>query len=263
MTDFELCYELGRRLRPEVWEEFDTAKEFMEALRLGRREQGKYFDEVSKNVVCQIPVDYYKYERGEMRQDGQPGFATPTGRVELWSTAFNQFGDDPLPYFLEPEFGPANPELMKEYPYILTTGARTTAFFHSEHRQIAYLRELNPDPIVEINPKVAKDLGITDGQWVRMWSPFGECVEKARITETVDEKTIHAQHAWWFPEEDGSEPNLYGNFRSNINNLLPNDHYGKLGFGAPNKCLVCNIEPVSESYDTDMDLIWEKFGKLV
>ena len=75
--------------------------------------------------MSQIPVDYYKYERGEMRQDGQPGFATPTGRIELWSTAFNQFGDDPLPYYLEPEFGPGNPELMKEYPFILTTGART------------------------------------------------------------------------------------------------------------------------------------------
>ena len=38
---------------------------------------------------------------------------------------------------------------------------------------------------------------------------------------------------------------------------------GKLGFGAPNKCLICNVEPVAENYDTDMDLIWEKFGKLV
>ena len=116
---------------------------------------------------------------------------------------------------------------------------------------------------MEINPQVALDLGIADGQWVRLRSPFGECVEKARVTETVDEKTVHAQHAWWFPEEDGSEPNLYGNFRSNINNLLPNDHYGKLGFGAPNKCLVCSIEPLVENYDTDMNLIWEKFGKLV
>ena len=86
---------------------------------------------------------------------------------------------------------------------------------------------------------------------------------KARVSEIVDEKTVHAQHGWWFPEEDGSEPNLYGNFRCNINNLLPNGHMGKLGFGAPNKCLICNIEPVSESYDTDMAVVWEKFGKLV
>ena len=83
------------------------------------------------------------------------------------------------------------------------------------------------------------------------------------MSNIVDESTVHAQHAWWFPEEEGSEPNLYGNFRSNINNLLPNFHFGKLGFGAPNKCFVCKIEPIEESYDTDMTEIWEKFGKQV
>ncbi len=65
------------------------------------------------------------------------------------------------------------------------------------------------------------------------------------------------------PRTDGAEPNLFGAFRSQINNLCPNGRMGKLGFGAPNKCLICNVEPVSESYDTDMNLIWEKFGKLV
>lgn len=266
MTDYELCYELGRRLRPELWEKefsFRNAKEFMEALRLGKREEGKYFDKVAENVVCQIPIEYYKYEKGLMREDGTPGFATPTGRIELWSTAFNGFGEDPLPYYEEPQFGPADPELMKEYPLILTTGARTTAFFHSEHRQIPRLRALNPDPITEINPATAKKYGIADGQWVKLSSPFGECVQKARVSNIVDESTVHAQHAWWFPEEEGSEPNLYGNFRSNINNLLPNFHFGKLGFGAPNKCFVCKIEPIEESYDTDMTEIWEKFGKQV
>ncbi|MGV8084220.1 MAG: molybdopterin-dependent oxidoreductase [Coriobacteriia bacterium] len=263
-SDMELAYELGKRLHPERFDKWANAHELVEHFRLGVQEHGEYFDKVSQCVVSQVPIDYYKYEKGMLRPDGKPGFATPTGRVELWSTAFQQFGDDPLPYYLEPEFGPVNsPELMKDYPFILTTGARTTAFFHSEHRQIAYLRELHPDPIVEINPEVAKRLGITEGQWVRLWNMFGECYEKAHVSPIVDEKTVHAEHAWWFPEEDGNEPNLYGNFRSNINNLLPNDHYGKLGFGAPNKCLICNIEPVAENYDTDMNEIWEKFGRLV
>jgi anaerobic selenocysteine-containing dehydrogenase len=263
-SDMELVYEMGSRLRPELWTQFANSKEFIEHFRLGVKEHGKYFDEVSQVVVTQVPIEYYKYERGLLRPDGQPGFATPTGRVELWSTAYHQFGEDPLPFYAEPEFGPvASPELMESYPYILTTGARNTAFFHSEHRQIAYLRELHPDPIVEINPVTAKKLGITEGQWVRLYNQFGECVEKAHISPIVDENTIHADHAWWFPEEDGNEPNLYGTFRSNINNLLPNFHMGKLGFGAPNKCLICAVEPVAENYDTDMQEIWEKFGKLV
>ena len=264
-SDYEICYSLGRKLRPEIWDQlgFRSDIEFLESLRLGEKENGALLSKASEAVVCQVPYRYYKYEDGGMRFDGQPGFNTPTGRIELWSTAFNQFGEDPMPYYEEPKFGPADPELMEKYPYILTTGARTTAFFHSEHRQIPRLRALNPDPITEINPATARKLGITEGQWVRLSSPFGECVQKAHVSEIVDEGTIHSQHAWWFPEEDGNEPNLYGNFRSNINNLLPNGYMGKLGFGAPNKCLVCNIEPIAENYDTDMNLVWEKFGKLV
>ncbi|MDR2197509.1 MAG: molybdopterin-dependent oxidoreductase [Coriobacteriales bacterium] len=263
-SDMELAYELGKRLHPERFSQWANSHELVEHFRLGVQEHGEYFDKVSQCVVAQIPIDYYKYEKGLLRPDGQLGFATPTGRVELWASAFHTFGDDPLPYYLEPEFGPVNsPELMEKYPFILTTGARTPAFFHSEHRQIAYLRELHPDPIVEINPAVAKRLGITDGQWVRIYNMVGECVQKAQVSPIVDEHTIHAEHAWWFPEEDGSEPNLYGTFRSNINNLLPNGHFGKLGFGAPNKCLICNIEPATENYDTDMQNIWDTFGELV
>lgn len=63
-----------------------------------------------------------------------------------------------------------------------------------------------------------------------------------------------------FPD-DPDAPNLYGTFRSNINNLIPNFHFGKLGFGAPAKCMICNIKPIAESYDTDMNEIWEKFKR--
>lgn len=145
---------------------------------------------------------------------------------------------------------------------MLTTGARPYAFFHSEHRQIPRLRELNPNPLVEINPETAKDLGIVDGQWCRIWNQFGEAYYKASVTVTVKKNVIHAQHGWWFPEEDGSAPHYYGTYRSNINNLIPNDHNGKLGFGAPFKCVLCNIEGTDENFDTDMDLVQEKFGKL-
>ncbi|MDR1183598.1 MAG: hypothetical protein LBK67_02235 [Coriobacteriales bacterium] len=152
---------------------------------------------------------------------------------------------------------------MEQYPFVLTTGARNYAFFHSEQRQIPLLRELNPNPIVEVNPRSAASLGIADGQWCKVWNQFGECILKAQLTETVDERTIHAQHGWWFPEEDGDTPNLYGTFRSNINNLIPNFHFGKMGFGAPFKSIICNIKAIEESYDANMQLIADKFGKLV
>lgn len=260
-SDLELSFILGKRLNPELFEEYETVQDLINHLRLGRQFD---FEELRKEVIVQQDVSYFKYETGNLRRDGAVGFNTPSGRIELYSSAFQQFGDDPLPYYEEPHFSPVStPELMEEYPFVLTTGARTYAFFHSEHRQIPYLRELNPNPLVEVNPKIAAELGIADGQWCEVWNMFGTCKLKAKVTPTVDERTIHCQHGWWFPEEDGSEPNLYGVFRSNVNNLIPNFHFGKIGFGAPFKSLICNIKPLQESYDTDMPLVWEKFGKLV
>ena len=259
VSDAECCYMVGKRLNPQNFEEYETLYDFIDHLRLGRKE---HFKEVCKSVYVQRDVAYYKYETGDLRMDHKPGFNTPTGRIELYSNVFEQFGEDPLLYYEEPQYSPAStPELLGEYPFVLTTGAREFAFFHSENRQIPFCRELCPDPLVEINPAVAKRLGIADGQWCEVWNQFGSAKLKAKITQTVDESTIHAQHGWWFPEEEGSEPELYGTFRSNINNLVPHDHIGKFGFGAPFKCLLCNIKPINENYDTDMQLIWEKFKR--
>ena len=70
---------------------------------------------------------------------------------------------------------------------------------------------------------------------------FGFCELRANVSAIVKPGVIHADHGWWYPEEDPNEPHLYGVFRSNINNLVPNFHFGKMGFGAPFKCLLCSV----------------------
>ena len=32
---------------------------------------------------------------------------------------------------------------------------------------------------------------------------------------------------------------------------------------APFKCILCSVKPLAENYDTDMQEIWNRFGKLV
>jgi anaerobic selenocysteine-containing dehydrogenase len=261
LSDLEFVHVLGSRLHPDLWAKYPTVDDLINALRMG----GAFdYREERKNVYVQREVIYRKYETGDLRLDHKPGFNTSTGRIELYSNVFEHFGDDPLPYYEEPHHGPVEtPEDMKEYPFIFTSGARPYAFFHSEHRQVPRLRELNPNPLVEINPKVAADLNITDGQWCEVYNQYGSAKLKAKVTQAVDERTIHTQHGWWFPERDGNAPFLYGTIEFNTNNLVPNFHMGKLGFGAPFKCMLCNIRPLDKSYDTDMELVWNKFGKLV
>jgi anaerobic selenocysteine-containing dehydrogenase len=239
--DYQIMRELGLIVNPEAWEGlYETQWDWINEYAL--HGTGVKFEQLREEVTHKRLVNYHKYEMGHLRPDGEPGFNTTTGRIELYSLMFEKYGDDPLPYFIEPPYSPiSTPELFEEYPLILTTGARTYTYFHSEGRQIPYLREINPEPTIEINPETAKTLGIENNVWVKVENQFGSCLMKAKITPMVKPDTVMAQHGWWFPEEDGNVPHLYGVWRSNINNLMPHKHIGKLGFGAPYKCLICKV----------------------
>lgn len=58
-------------------------------------------------------------------------------------------------------------------------------------------------------------------------------------------RVIHAAHGWWFPEQEGEFPNLFGVWKSNINKLIPMYKVGKLGYGAPYKGVLCKISKVT------------------
>jgi formate dehydrogenase major subunit len=85
-----------------------------------------------------------------------------------------------------------NPDLVKQYPYVLTTGRQVEHMGGgAETRSSKYLSELQPEMYVEINPRLANDLGIRKGDMVIVESPEGAKITvKAFITPRVDEKTI-------------------------------------------------------------------------
>jgi anaerobic selenocysteine-containing dehydrogenase len=180
-----------------------------------------------------------------LRFDGDPGFNTVTGQVEFMSTLYDAWGEDPLPYYEEPNYSQiSRPQDAEKYPLIMTTGARKYTSFHSEHRQVPSLRSIDPWPIIEFHPDDAEAYGVTEGDWVEVYNMFGEARLKAQITPTILKGVVHATHGWWFPEQDGEEPNLYGVWKSNINSLIPHFNVGKLGFGAPYKGVMCNVKRV-------------------
>ena len=106
-------------------------------------------------------------KKGLLRPDHKPGFQPPSGKVELYSTLREEWGLEPLPHYEEPPFTPASrPDLAEKYPLILSTGRRSPVFFLSEHRNIPWLREIDPDPVLEIHPDTAASLNISNGEWV-------------------------------------------------------------------------------------------------
>jgi anaerobic selenocysteine-containing dehydrogenase len=91
----------------------------------------------------------------------------------------------------------ATPDLFKKYPLILTTGRRSPVFFHSEHRMVPWLRELDPFPMCEINDKTAASLGIGNGDWVYIENSRGRVKMKAKVTPTALPQVVTAAHGWW------------------------------------------------------------------
>ena len=255
VPEWELYRILGLALNPEMWENREKDfKEFYDTAMM--RAYPFDYDELQKKVVIQSEVEYRKYETGKLRPDGKPGFNTATGRVQLYSPMFEMVGEDPLPYYFEAPTTPVStPELAKEYPFTMMTGAREIGYFHSEGRQIEKLRDLCPDPLVEINPADAEKYGIKAGDWVRIENPWGVCFEKAKITPILKPGYIQAQHGWWFPEDDAEAPHLYGVWKSNINTLIPHSRQGKLGFGAPFRTTLVKISKAQESDLAEADRI--------
>lgn len=185
---------------------------------------GMTFDGLLKSGGGLTPsIRYEKY--------AEKGFRTPSRKVELSCSGLKRMGYDPLPSFTEPPESPTgSPEVAKEFPLILITGARTREFFHSDNRQVESLRKLHPNPMAQLNPGTAQARGIADGDWVIVTSPRGQARMKAEVTENIRPDTVSVEHGWWFPEQ--SETNLFGVFDSNANVLVSDEPPYDPAFGS-------------------------------
>jgi anaerobic selenocysteine-containing dehydrogenase len=251
-SDWEINFEMARRLNPEAVPWKNVRELLTERIKLS----GLTFEQLCQKVWELAPkehpsgtVPYRRHEKGLLRPDGKPGFRTPTGKVELYCTRYQDYGLDPLPYHDEPVESPVStPEIWKQYPLILITGRRNGVLYHSEHRQIPWLREKEPEPTVEIHPDTAREMGIEDGNWVWVEGVRGKVKRKAKVTPVVHPKTVHALHGWWYPEREGRAPYLYGIWDINVNQLIPMDCQSKSGFGGvPLKTMLCKVYPVTNS----------------
>ena len=154
------------------------------------------------------PVEYRKYLK--------TGFATPSGKVELYSSLLEQLGFDPLPYHREPA------DICDEYPYRVFTGVREDAFFQTGQRNIKVLRDRYPLPKLFLHTRDALKEGIEDGDWAKLETTSGEVIAQVSVQESMKEGHIRVPHGWWYPELRGKEE-LSGAFISSDAVLCSDD----------------------------------------
>lgn len=110
---------------------------------------------------------------------------------------------------------------------------------------IPWLRELHPDPIVELHPDTAQKHGIKEGDWVYIESPRGRIRQRAKLTTGIRPQVVAIQHGWWFPEVKTPD---HGWKESNSNILTDNDPKGlDAAMGASNlRVLLCRVDRAEE-----------------
>jgi anaerobic selenocysteine-containing dehydrogenase len=172
------------------------------------------------------------------------GFATPSGKLEIFSEALQAVGQPPLPSFEEPAHSPhRRSDAAAGFPFILTS-AKTPLYCHSQHRNLPQLRRLLPDPIVEMNPTTAASRAVAEGDWVAIVTPRGRVRARVRLTASLADGVVGAQHGWWQACPDLRLPgyDALAAEGANINLVIGTEVSDSVSGAAPHRSYRCEIE---------------------
>jgi len=200
--DTKILNELAKRLglKEYFWEDHS------EALNFWLQPSGLSFEELKRRKTLLPKREYKKHD-----------FRTPSGKVEICSKQLEEMGYSPMPLWQELS---QLPEVPKEYPLLLTN-AKEDAYMLTGYKMIASLRNMKPEPIVELNPVTAEKAGLKDGDMLYIETKKGRIMQRLCLNPDLDPRVVFAAFGWWFPEEGPSK--LYGWRKSNINVLLENE----------------------------------------
>ena len=130
--------------------------------------------------------------------------ATETGRIQLYqetavpnnvATVEFDISKERGLYWETPQFIGEDREYRQQYPYsVLSEHMRTHT--HTQWWECGYVREFEREPVVRINPDDAAELGIVEGDTVRLYNDNGYVVMKAAISAGLPRKMVSSGRSW-------------------------------------------------------------------
>ncbi len=137
-------------------------------------------------------------------------FYTATGKIELYSTALEEAGFDPMPKYTAHEEPPAG-------FYRLNYG-RAPMHTFSRTSNNPNLTDLMDENSVWVNPRVAKEWGLSTGQYVHLVNQDGRKSEfpiRVRVTERIRWDSVYMVHG--FGHQEKKLRRCYGKGASDTN----------------------------------------------
>ncbi|KAB8334497.1 nitrate reductase [Scytonema tolypothrichoides VB-61278] len=133
-------------------------------------------------------------------------FHTPDGRARFGAYHSRGLAEPPDP----------------NYPFVLTTG-RLYGHWHTQTRtgRIEKTRQMHPEPFIEIHPRDAAQIGVTDNQLVEVRSRRGKARFPAKITKAIAPGTVFVPMHWGALWADNAEANALTHPESCPDSLQP------------------------------------------
>ena len=189
--------------------------------------------------ISPVMMQYRKWQKGQLRADGKPGFETPSGKFEIASSILEEHGYNPLPVFTEPGEGPVSqPATASQYPLVFNSGARTTTDFRSQHHGVDKLAAQAPEPEVLMNDADAVRRGISEGDKVMVETPRGSLGFRARVSGDIVQGAIDCNMGGGGPVG----PEAWR--KCNVNELTDLERYDPVSGFPVYKALLCEVRPV-------------------
>lgn len=138
-------------------------------------------------------------------KDGQ--FMTPHGRLEFYvenpqvrygthiAPTDEEIALEHLPHWFPPLHAWHESEESANYPLVCMS-ERPRYRVHSQWHSVPALRELDPEPIVKINPADAQERGIEDGSYAECYNDLGHAVARVVYSEAIRPGTLVYPKGW-------------------------------------------------------------------
>lgn len=186
-----------------------------------------------------LPLEHgFRSYADEIEDGGVRGFATPTRRVEFYSSLLGEHGYAPVPDFVPPE------EPDKRHPLVLTT-AKSGYYCHTQHRGLSGLRRKSPRPRVDMHPQTAAERGIVEFSSVEILRGPYEITMEARFDSNLHPGVVVAEYGWWQAAPDIGAPGyeIGGASDANYNSLAAGGAIDPISGAPAVRSLCCEVRP--------------------
>lgn len=192
-----MAKEVSKRLGLEKYFAWET---FEEKLDWQLKQVGSSLEEMKRIGVKNLPREYGNLFFAD---NEEVDFYTNTGKIELYSTALEAEGFDPFPVY--------TPHMEPPAGYYHLNYGRAPMHTFSRTANNPNLTDLMDENTVWVNPKVAKEWGLKNGEPVYLQNQDGVVSDfpvKVRVTERIRFDSVYIVHG--FGHADKKLSRAYG-----------------------------------------------------